>query len=176
MPCHYAVVFWIFYWALALSVATYLCFPFYSFFFWKMSIDFLLFLWKIAFERWQWGKHSAVKNKAYHNLKRWKKARVCVSQYACCAVVRLLQIKQSAMQWNNAVCNCHRHLGYKKLMPFYSCTAEMGGGERGKKRGQGVGEKKDGFRYPKNISVGIVRWDIFSGSGLWHWLFYIMLL
>ena len=37
----------------------------------------------------------------------------------------------------------------------------MGGGERGKKRGQGVGKKKYGFRYPKNMSVGIVRWDIF---------------
>lgn len=52
----------------------------------------------------------------------------------------------------------------------------MGGGERGKKRGQGVGKKKYGFQYPKNMSVGMVRRDIFSGSGLWHWLFYIMLL
>jgi hypothetical protein len=49
-------------------------------------------------------------------------------------------------------------------------------GSVAKKRGQGVGRKKDGFRYPKNISIGFVRWDIFSGSGLWHWLFYIMLL
>ncbi|OJU75635.1 MAG: hypothetical protein BGO09_06485 [Bacteroidetes bacterium 47-18] len=59
---------------------------------------------------------------------------------------------------------------------FFYCTAEMGGGERGRERGLCVGRKKDGFRYPKNISVGFERWDIFSGSGLWHWIFYIMLL
>lgn len=127
-------------------------------------------------KRWQWGKQLAGIKRHIQNCQRWEKASVCVSQYACCAVLRRVQIKRSAMQWNYAVCTCRKHLGNNKLMPFYSCTAEMGGGERGKKRGQGVGKKKYGFRYPKNIRVGIVRWDIFSGSGLWHWLFYIMLL
>lgn len=40
----------------------------------------------------------------------------------------------SEIQWNNAFCICHKHVGLQNIRAlFFYCTAEMGGGERGKK-------------------------------------------
>ncbi|MEN2435804.1 hypothetical protein AAH994_10355 [Weeksellaceae bacterium A-14] len=70
-----------------------------------------------------------------------------------------------------------QHIDIKTLMLyFFTAPLKWVVGSVAKKRGLCVGKKKYGFRSPKNISIGIVRGDIFSGSGLWHWLFYIMLL
>lgn len=50
------------------------------------------------------------------------------------------------------------------MLYFFTAPLKWVVGSVGKKRWQGVGRKKDGFRYPKNISIGIERGDIFSGS------------
>lgn len=54
------------------------------------------------------------------------------------------------------------------MLYFFTAPLKWVVGSEAMKRGQGVGRKKTASDTRKILALGIERWDVFSGSGLWH--------